>query len=110
MNSRKGKASLTIISPFGNALAIDNSDHNRRIGPMTSKENSAMVVEKQSMGSPNKDNSPSPPNLVNSPTGEKDLKRTSSNLAKLVDYDDEMEFNMETRGKDMNFLLEGKDI
>jgi len=49
------------------------------------------------------------PGVVGSPTkNEQDLKRTSSNLAKIVDYDDEMEFNMETRGKDMNFLLEGK--
>jgi len=110
MSARKGKASLTIISPFGNALAIDNSDNNRRIGPMgpVSKEDSGMIIEK--VPSPSKDNSLSPPRLVNSPTGEKDLKRTSSNLAKLVDYDDEMEFNMETRGKDINFMLEGNNL
>jgi len=36
------------------------------------------------------------------------LKRTSSNLAKAVDYDGEMDFNNETRFKDPNFLIEGK--
>jgi len=37
---------------------------------------------------------------------DKDLKRTSSNLAKTVDYDTEMDFNNETRFKDPNFLIE----
>ena len=37
------------------------------------------------------------------------LKRTSSNLAKAVDYDGEMDFNNETRFKDPNFLIEGNN-
>ena len=108
LNARKGKASLTIISPFGSVLAVNNSEHPRKMGPVTL---SVPSVE----NSPVQAKSESPPQILSpSKTGgveeRADMRRTSSNLAKLVDYDDEMEFNMETRGKDVNFMLEGKHI
>lgn len=114
LNSRRGRANLTIISPFGSALAVDMSDSSRRVGPISTmnvENNSPVnVVAAASAGTEEKINAGNgSPGVVGSPTkNEQDLKRTSSNLAKIVDYDDEMEFNMETRGKDMNFLLEGK--
>lgn len=110
LNARKGKASLTIISPFGSVLAVNNSENSRKMGPTSlgvpSIENSPSPVQAKSEGG-------SPPQILSpSKGGEErpDMRRTSSNLAKLVDYDDEMEFNMETRGKDVNFMLEGKGI
>lgn len=104
LNARRGKANLTIISPFGSALAIDTSDHSRKAGPVSlpSAEPSPLPTETENIN-----NHPPPPAETagnNSPNA----KRTSSSLAKLVDYDDEMEFNMETRGKEASFLLEGK--
>lgn len=39
---------------------------------------------------------------------EKSVRRTCSNMAKSADYDGEMEFNNETRGKEPNFMIEGK--
>ncbi len=113
LNSRRGRANLTIISPFGSALAVDMSDSSRRVGPISTmnlENNSPGNVVQAAVQEENKINSGNgSPGMVGSPTkNDQDLKRTSSNLAKIVDYDDEMEFNMETRGKDMNFLLEGK--
>jgi hypothetical protein len=81
--SRRGRPNLTIISPFGSVLTVDSVE---KMKPNLSQ--------------------PSTPSNGNA-TG---IKRTSSNLAKLVDYDDEMEFNLETRNKDNNFMLEGIGI
>ena len=113
LNSRRGRANLTIISPFGSALAVDMSDSSRRVGPTAMNiENSPSPVSVVSAtgGTEEKINTGNGSPVQSPPNNEQDLKRTSSNLAKIVDYDDEMEFNMETRGKDMNFLLEGKEI
>ncbi len=107
LNARKGKANLTIISPFGSVLAVNKNDETRKFG--------------YGMESPNIENIPTQAkSLPESPSAhpisldqmneEKDVRRTSSSLAKLVDYDDEMEFNMEARGKDVNFMLEGEGI
>jgi len=81
--ARRGRPNLTIISPFGSV--ITTADTGDRIKSPLSQ--------------------PSPSNGGGNQTN---IKRTSSNLAKLVDYDDELEFNMETRGKEANFMLEGK--
>lgn len=81
-NSRRGRPNLTIISPFGSVLTSENKMS------MLSVNNNGPNIN------------PDPDSFL--------TKRTSSSLAKLVDYDDEMEFNMETKGRDANnFMIEG---
>jgi hypothetical protein len=80
--TRRGRPNLTIISPFGSVITQDST----KIKSPQQPQSNGNSME------------------ANSASG---VKRTSN--AMQMDYDDEMSFNMDTKGKEAgNFMIEGR--